>query len=741
MSSKFYLRLLQSGVIISLFFVLFVSPEVLFPFIVSKQIPFNILMEFLLVFWLLFIWRYPAYRPKLNLMVYSLIAYLAVILISAFTGVDFNLSFWGDAERMLGFFHVFHFLILFIIIITVFREEKEWRALFLSSVVAATIISLIGILGPNSYSRIGNTAYVSGYLIFNLFFVALLFFRERTHWRYAYLIPGLIMLLQFIGMRTSGAIIGLAGGIFLVVLLLGILHAQKKKKIIFLSLATLAVIAVAFIFSQQEERWFQDSFLRNLTAQKATFQTRLLSWQGAWREFGNHPILGTGFGNYAIIFDKQFDPAFFNFDRVEVYFDRAHNNLIDIASTTGLAGLFTYLSIFVFALIYLYKRIKKNNYQINSEPSGRRNFEVLIILGLLAAYFIQNLAIFDSFVTYISLMIILGYIYWLNREDELYLEKAKLSTASSWLNRTREGWILAILLFIAFLFASQYNLRPWNMFKGVIDGYTEILSGRTENGLQIFRDSLKGTALDRDGRATLINLVVANPVILTGLEPARRKQEYDFIVYIAQENLKYNPQDNLLLLQMSQVYDLGARIFAADEETKFHYASLSLEHAKKAVESSPGRIPVYFTLAQSLLSLGKLEEATRVTEEAAALNPNYPNSYCRLGQLYGLGERLEDSYEAFKKCIDGGAVNQLGSAEALMSVASFFVEKEDFARAVIVVSRLTEILPENEDIWLNFAYLYLEIGDEAKAYEAAMKAVEINPDLQSQVEAIFGLSP
>ena len=33
---------------------------------------------------------------------------------------------------------------------------------------------------------------------------------------------------------------------------------------------------------------------------------------------------------------------------------------------------------------------------------------------------------------------------------------------------------------------SQYNLRPWHMFKGVIEGYTEIMSGRTDNGLKVF---------------------------------------------------------------------------------------------------------------------------------------------------------------------------------------------------------------------------------------------------------------
>jgi len=167
---------------------------------------------------------------------------------------------------------------------------------------------------------------------------------------------------------------------------------------------------------------------------------------------------------------------------------------------------------------------------------------------------------------------------------------------------------------------------------------------------------------------------------------------------------------------------------------------LSLEFAEKAVQSSPGRIPVYFTKAQSLLSLGKLEEATKVIEEAATLNPNYPYSYCRLGQLYGLEERPAEAHEAFKKCIDDGAVSHLGSAESLMSVASFLVEREDFARAVEVVLRLIEIIPANADIWLNLAYLYSELGDNMKSYEAALKAVEINPALKPQIEAVFGSS-
>ena len=116
MSAKTYLRLLQIGLVASLFIVFCVFKDLLFPFITSKQLPFNILMEILLAFWLVFVLRYPEYRPKKNLIVYGLVAYLVAILVSCLGSVNFTLSFWGNAERMLGFFSVVHFLIFYLII-------------------------------------------------------------------------------------------------------------------------------------------------------------------------------------------------------------------------------------------------------------------------------------------------------------------------------------------------------------------------------------------------------------------------------------------------------------------------------------------------------------------------------------------------------------------------------------------------------------------------------------------------
>jgi hypothetical protein len=266
MSAKTYLRILQGGLIASLLIVFFVFSSLLFPYITSKQLSFNILMELLFAVWLVFILRYPAYRPKRSYITWGIAAYLAAILASCAVSVNFTLSFWGNAERMLGLFQVLHFFIFYLILITVFRSWAEWRTLLQSSVIIAIIVSLAGLFGTNSYSTIGNTAYVSGYLIFNIFFSLLLFFRsEQRGWRWLYAPAVVIMLWEFWSCHTSGAIIGLFFSILLLFFLLGLTHINKSLRRASLIVMLAAILVVVGIFSQYQSAWFQGSFLRNLT--------------------------------------------------------------------------------------------------------------------------------------------------------------------------------------------------------------------------------------------------------------------------------------------------------------------------------------------------------------------------------------------------------------------------------------------------------------------------------------------
>ena len=728
MPAKIYRRLFQVGLIGSLFIVFLVYRDLLFPYITSKQLTFNIVMEVMLAVWLVFISVYPAYRPKKNYITIGLASYFLAILASCLVSVNFNLSFWGNAERMLGLFHIAHFFIFYLILITVFRSWREWQALLLSSVLVATIISFIGLTSGETYATIGNTAYVSGYLIFNIFFTIILFFRsESTGWRWLLSLPLILMLAEFWSCHTSGAIIGLFVSFLLALLLLGIFYENKTVRRYFLGSLLAILIFIALIFSQREASWFQNSFLKNLTSQKATFQTRLISWKSAAKDFKNHPLLGTGYGNYAITFDKYFDSKFYNYSKSETYFDRAHNNLIDIASTTGLVGLVTYLSIFFAALYYLWQEFKDGGHEVCFNGKGRFNLEILIIISLLAAYFIQNLAVFDSYVTYMGLMIILGYIYWLSQadsEEEAGSDSAKhfLAISQKW-----EWSSLIVLLLVAYLFASQFNLKPWRMFQGVIlNGYSQIMEGKYYNGINSYRQALSGTHLDHDGRVTLINLLSSNPEILKGLSDVEAKDAIDYILTLAKLNVAENPKDSLMQMQLAQTYDAAARYSYQDLKKFNEYSQLSLETIDKSIEASPNRATIYFIKAQFLLFRGEKEKAIQAMNYAINLNPEYPEGYCRLTQFYVFLNDTEKMSEPLRKCVDLGGLADVNSIPLLVKMLNFYATSGEYEQALLVGQHLVAIYPTDGQIWLNLAKLYFITGDSNMAQAAVSRAIAID---------------
>jgi O-antigen ligase/Flp pilus assembly protein TadD len=732
MSAQVYRRVLQGGLIASLFIVFFVFQDLLFPYITSKQLSFNILMEFLFAVWLVFILRYPEYRPRRSYITIGLLVFFLAILASCAVSVDIGLSFWGDAERMLGLFHILHFFIFYLILVTVFRSWAEWRALFLASVIVATLVSLVGIFGQNIYSTLGNTTYVSGYIIFNLFFALILFGRsENRSWRWLYVLPAVIMLYEFWLCRTSGAIIGLFVSLLLLFFLLGLFHKQKIWRRTALASSLAAVLIIAAVFSQQQTAWFQSSFLRNLTFQKNTFQTRLLSWRAAADDFHNHWLFGTGFGNYAIIFDQYFDSHFFNYSRSESYFDRAHNNLIDIASTSGLVGLLTYLSIFAAALYYLRRSFKRNGpYAGTDDLAGRRNLEIIIILSLIAAYFIQNLVVFDSYVTYISLMIILGFIYWQAAPSAAAEAAAAPARRLFIVSRQWEGIVLVIFILGAYIFASQYNLKPWRMFQGVINGYSNILGGKFATGVLTYQAALvAGVPLEHDGRVTLINLVTANPTLLDSVPKEGANAVLEYVIGLAEDNVNDNPRDSLMQMQLAQILDTAARFNYKDTDKFNDYSGRALQAMERSIAASPGRAPLYLIRAQMLLFRGENDEAIKNAQYAISLNPQYSEPYCRLAQFYLLLKDETKMADPLNQCLDLGGVSDMNSSQLVEKFVNYYVDQKDYPRIIKLAERLSQLNADNAQVWFSLAKIYWATGDKDKASTTVATAIGLDPKL------------
>ncbi|MDD2680808.1 MAG: O-antigen ligase family protein [Patescibacteria group bacterium] len=734
MSAKNYQRILQIGVFASLGVVFLVFSNLLFPYISSKQLSFNILIEALLPFWLLLIWKYPAFRPQRSPITWGLLAYLLIILVSSFTGIDFNLSFWGDIERLLGFFHIFHFFILYLYIITVFRNKTDWYWLLSASVLVASVEAIIIARGQD-IGTIGNTAYVSGYLIFNLFFAVLLLLGTAWQKQWPYYIAIILMLIAFFRADTSGAIIGLGISLLFLLFLLGIFAARRLWRRSSLIVFVAALLIVGALFSQYNQPWFKNNaFLHDLSSNKATFQTRLISWRGAQADFHLHPWLGNGFGNYAMIFDRQFDPKFFDYSTSDTYFDRAHNNLIDIASTTGIIGLLAYLSIFVAAAFVWRRKIMSEGKIIKSGPDGLRMRELLVLAALLLAYFIQNLAVFDSLVTYIPLMLTLGYLVSLTQKnddsDDIILAEASDSATAG-----KELFFLILFSITAIFFIYQYNLRPLIMMKTTINGYADLAYGNYNEGFKEYERALSmGTPLDRDARNTLINLVVSKPTIFASLTGDNMNKYLEYVLSLSETNLQYNENDSLAQMQAAQLYDIASRYYSQEPDIFKLYSDKALEAIEKSSAASPRRIPVYFIKAQIQANRGDLAAAEESFLIAYNLNPNYVEVHCQLANYYFLTE--SDKYIDYSNnCLERGGKNLMPST--LGGAVNYYQEQEDNAHLLLAYRLL--VIQGNEDalLYANLAKLEMGAGNLEEALNYAVMAADIDPSLRPAVQSFM----
>ena len=726
MTKNNYRQILQVGVLFSILTIFFVFSSWLFPYVSSKQIIFNISIEALLPLWFFLIWRYKEFRPSQLKIGYALILFLLAILISSFVSFDFNLSFWGDAERMLGWFHLSHYFLFYFYLITAFRNEKEWRFLLGYFVALATILAVLFIFGDN---RLGNTAYFSGFILFAIYFAYLLFLKIRDNWRYLALLAILPMLIAFVMAKTSGAIIALASSILVFLFLLAINTKKRQlKRIAWISLIILT-LSFSFLISQSNKEWYQNhSFLRILSFDKPTFQTRLISWEAALIEFPNNPILGVGYGNYGVIFNKQFDSKFLDYTRSDTFFDRAHNNIIDITATVGIVGLLTYLSIFL-ALLYYMRKL-----YIKEKDFPKRRVELILLFSLLVAYFVQNLAIFDTQTTYLGLMIFLAYITYL-AEFRLRSE-AEIKTNLSKKPKLHNFTILLVSIFSIFLIFSV-NVKTASLFRNSIDSYKMILKGEVEAGLDLYEELLKENTspIRQNVYSIYLQYFTENVEELYKVSDDNLIEKIDFLIEVGKKNLAYNPIDTRKNLQLSQFKEAVARL-DIEEERANEYRESSKKYIKRAIESSPNRAPLYLNKAQVYLGLNEEDLAIEAILHSISLNPNLADGYCHLSQVYYAIDNNEEALNYLDICVDKNGLSNISLQGLLIEALQNYKDEANYLKADLVINRFSQLKPEDLAAYLEKIKIALNLKDKEKAILAGERFIELEENF-NDISVLF----
>ncbi len=706
---------LESILWISVFTVLLVplvvSPDLFFPYITGKNIWFRVLTEIGFTALLALCLFCRAYRPRFSWILGSLLIWLGVLFVANTFGEYPPKSFWSNFERMEGFIGLVHVVIYFVLLSVTLGFETRFKFLgknlsgwdiFLHLSIASASIVVVtalwqttvggGTTGWRVSGTLGNPTYMAVYMLFNIFFTAWLLFQSRfREWRYFYLTLITIFAFLLVQTATRGVIIGFSVGVVVSSLYLLLKSESRQvKKIASYIVATLFIVISLLAISKNS------SFVQeNLILQRATaisldaLAVRIDLWEVALAGVKERPWLGWGQENFNYVFNKYYDPKLAN---VERWYDRAHNVFLDWLVAAGVFGLLSYLSIFSFLVYYF---LRGDTFSV---------VEKSLLLGITAAYFVQNLVVFDNLASYLGFVTLLALVHSRVAKDVAYSRWPTLNSAGS---LVVTGVLAVVLIFSAIGLNAPFVQAGGNL----IDALS---SSNPQTKLYYFEEALaKGGRVQQE---IVEQLMFATQGILANSEtPEEVKKEAIVLTHEAVAGfLKEKTGDTRLHLFASVFY----RYAGQTEE-----ARRQIEIAR---ELSPNKIDIIIEQAWTEYFAGDFDNMYRYMQEAYALNPDSRDAQINLS----LGSLIvKDDTVSPREILSDQFWGVFVRNEMALS---FAVQNKDIDLLRSMLDSRIEMEPQNLELWLDKALLMSQVGatEEALSVMEYLLEQSIQPELR-----------
>jgi len=443
-ASKFFLYLVPLAVVL-------VTASTLFPFIVGKYVWFRTTVDLALVFFLLGL----LFQDKLSVvsrrlsvvfrepLVIAVSAFAGIFLLACLFGVNPSYSFWSNFERGEGGLQLLHLWLFFVLLVTLFQDERDWRRLFGWMLAGGALSAVYGLLagwgvekfiGPRFseegfrfQASIGNPAYVAAYALFLISYVIYLL---RDVWRQKKLISaggilllvlGLGFLVMFFAAATRGAFLGLVAaavafaGYFVFI-------RRRWRKWLVGGVVVLLLIVGTFVYLKDTPfvRSIPGSRIFDISFSANTFKDRAIMWKIAWDGFKERPLLGWGPENFIKVFAHDFNTAYFKPSQgFGAWFDRAHSVYFDYLVEIGALGLLAFLSMFAvlyWKLFRVGRTVEVKELPTNQSarhapaaPTGLSPFVGAFLFAVPVAYLVQGIVLFDVLVIYLNVFIFFAF--------------------------------------------------------------------------------------------------------------------------------------------------------------------------------------------------------------------------------------------------------------------------------------------------------------------------------------------
>lgn len=689
--------LLVGGIFASLIIPFITISDLYFPFITGKAYAFRVLVEVLLGLWLVLAIFDKNSRPKKSCILWSTIAFLAIVLIANLKGLNPGYSFWSNYERMEGYVTLLHLFAYFLVISSVFNNvfntKDIWNKFFNAiagisivhagyAILQATGTLAVGMSADRIDGTFGNATYLAAYMLLSAFITVYLLMKgNKYNWaKYFYIVAIILQTITIFLTATRGTLIALIGGGFLTILIYAILEKENKKLRLGVLASLIAIIAfVSVVFGMKESSFVKDTValrrLSEISLDSGTVKARFVNWGIAWNAIKEKPLLGYGQGNYGIIFDKNYDVRMWD---QEQWFDRVHNLFFDWLIAAGFLGLLSYLSIISAALYYLWKK-----------TSGFSNVEKSAFTAMLAAYFVHVMFVFDSLTSYMLLFILLAYIHSKVSSEIKIIEKINF-------NKNIAATIAVIFLAATPVMVWAVNADSYLQNRAILKSMKVASEGDVKGGFEIIKSGINRRTFGE--QETLMQLLdFSNKVIKTENIDKSLKQEFVNLSAIEIDSyIKKNPEDARTILVAGQFIAQTGNL------------DLALEFFNRATEISPKKQFLYAPVIAIKIQQGKIPEALDLAKNVYELNKENDNfwmSYVELSlrakdtKLYN--DLIEEAFNTGR----GDRVIALAesnfranpnNAQAYASLAVAHYRSGNSEKAVAILEELSQLFPESK---------------------------------------------
>jgi len=717
---KILKRIIQWGASIILLAPLLVNSNFLFPYIHMKNLSFRLIVSALIVLLVWYVFKTGSLRGKKNYVLYALGVLWFIHLVATIFGINPYNSIWGNYERMDGLLHLGLLVLYFWILINVFTKKEDWVWILRVSILGAVLVSLYGLLQTfgveNSLilkassirisATIGNPAFLASYLMFNLFFVGLLIHWDRIiQWRVLYALVGLLFILMIYHTGTRGPVIGLVASIFVMGGYYS-LRASRKGRIAVVGVFLCIILFGGLLYSQRDSQWIKSYHafdrIAHISLKDSTTKDRLLTWKTSWEAYTDRPILGYGPENYRYGFNKYYNP-----NLEEQWFDRAHDVIFDYLNSAGMLGLLAYLATLGAAVYYLWKQRKKDF------------IASVLMLGLLVAYFIQNLFVFDTLNTFLPLMVTLALSRYLGQQNEDEENEWHLSDSTRAFGTIVAGSLLIIVIifdYVAFIKPARANVTTIEAYKNT--------AVAPEKALDTFIEALEYNTFGNREIALQLNSFAMNVVRddkqIRDLKD-RAFQEADKWMTAL---LDYSPEDIQVRMLLAGLYQQYAGLDST-------YIQKSIDLLEPHISDSPERLELYYTIAQGYLQLGQVDKAIELLQKTYDITNKKKTVYVNLMNIYAQTKNVVELDKYANEMI--GKIEM--TADDYYKIAKFYYIAGDLGKSLQTIDESIQLEPATFQYWQVKVSILRDLGRYDEAILVLTNLAKQNPSWSQTIQS------